>query len=439
MTWISPLTVGVACLAIGLLAGYAIPRQEAPRAEEAQTSGGALASEPGKTSPGPSAPASPKAEYAFKFPANTSVPKQKTSAATGPSAPARTDHRAKMEWLQKLPAAELPRLVTELCQSAGPDGLGNDERRLLSGAIDRWWREDGTGLLAWLKQLPSNRSKQYLVEKLLEKVSSEDPAQAAALAESFKSADPQWDNSPMFDNLLEKEVNQAWERPGVTADEMLALYSRFSRGNRCQGTYLKTYPEGFDFRKFLDGMAALNRQDGKNPARMPPDILQAWAKADPQAAADWLLQHEATKREGGEVSFVEWEDIVNGITARSGPQAYHQWAAGIVTQGEGELRTAILKESNDQQLAGIVAQIPGAAARDAVLSAAIASSSNYGRDDLTRLGLVSTTEARLRVIAENADNLAELIRRGRNDPSLWPRVGLTPEQVATALAKAASN
>jgi len=433
VTRISPLTVGVACLAIGLVAGYSIPRREAPRAEQAQKSD-PLAAEPNKPAPGTFSSARPKANYAFKFPESTST-KQKPGTATAESVPAATDHQARMEWLEKLPAADLPQLLTELCRSAGPDGLGSDDRRLLGGAIDRWWREDGAGLLAWLKQLPSNRSKQYLVEKLLQRVSSQDPAQAAALAESFKSADPQLDNSPVFDDLLEKEVNQAWERPGVTADEMLALYSRFSRGTRCQGTYLKTYPEGFDFRKFLDGMASLNRQDGKNPARMPPDILQAWAKADPQAAAGWLLQHEATKRESGEVSFVEWEDIVNGITARSGPQAYHRWAAGVVTQSQGELRTAILKESNDQQLAGIVELIPDAASRDMVVAEAIATSKSYGRDELGRIGLISTPEARLRVIAKNASNLHSLIERGRNDPSLWPRVGLTSEQVAAVLSK----
>lgn len=435
MKWISPLTVGVACLAMGLLAGYSIPRREAPPTGEGQTNGAPWAAEPGKPAPRPPASASPKADHAFKFPKSAATPKQKAAATIAQSGPPATDDKARIEWLHTLPAADLPRLVTELCQSAGPNGLGNDERWLLSGAIDRWWREDGAGLLAWLKQLPSNRSKQYLVEKLLERISSQDPAQAAALAESFKSADPQWDSSPVFDSLLEKEVNQAWERPGITADEMLALYSRFSRGTRCQGTYLKTYPDGFDFRKFLDGMASLNRQDGKSPARMPPDILQAWAKADPQAAADWLLQHEATKRENGEVSFVEWDDIVNGITARSGAQAYLQWAAGVVTQGQGELRTVILRESNDQQLAGIIGVIPDAASRDVVLAAAIAASKNYGRDELGRIGLISTPEARLRIIAENADRFHSMIERGRNDPSLWPRIGLTSEQVAAALLK----
>ena len=426
---ISPLIVGIACLAIGLLAGYSIPREKRLATGDEQSSV-SMAIQPSSAPPNTQRP---KAEYAFKFPEITASPKQKPAAATGPSLPAAKDHKARMEWLQKLPTADLPQFVTGLCQSAGPDGLANNEKWLLGRALNKWWEEDSAGLLAWLKQLPSSRSKQYLLETLLEQVSSEDPAQAAALAESFKAADPQWDNGKLLDTFLEKEVNQAWERPGVTADEMLALYSRFSRGNQCQGTYLKTYPEGFDFRKFLDGMASLNRQDGKNPARMPPDILQAWAKADTQAAADWLLRHEATKQENGEVSFVEWEDIVNGITARSGPQAYHQWAAGIVTQGQGELRAAILRESNDQQLAGIVEQIPGAATRDAVLSAAIASSGSYGRDELTRLGLVSTPEARLRVIAENTSSLSELIRRGRTDPSLWPRVGLTPDQVDAAL------
>jgi hypothetical protein len=429
MIWISPLAVGVACLAVGLLAGYSIPRQPADPTEEEQPAT-ALAIQP--NAPRPRIPET-KAKYAFKFPATTATAKKTPEAQRTLSSSPVDNDKSKAQWLQNLSRADLPQVISEMCQIAGPNGLSNDDRWLLNGVLAKWWREDEAGLLAWLRQLPNNRSKRYLLATLLQRMGSTNPSRAMALAESFKAADPEWDNGDLLNSFVEREVNKAWQRPGITAEEMLTLYGRYSRDGNCFGYPLKIYPSNFDFRTFLDGIAALNRQDGKQPARMPPDILQAWVKVDPQAAAEWLLQHEATKDKNGEVSFVGWDDIAKGITARSGPQAYHQWAAGIVTQGQGELRAAILRESNDQQLAGIVEQIPGAATRDAVLSAAIASSGSYGRDELTRLGLVSTPEARLRVIAENTSSLSELIRRGRTDPSLWPRVGLTPDQVDAAL------
>lgn len=438
MRWISPATVGLACLAIGLLAGNSIPRPEAVRPEEARTNNASLGAGPEKTAERPM-PTRPKADYAFKFTESTKGPGKKPAATVASSLPAATDHEARMEWLKNLPTTDLPQLVTDLCARAGPKGLSNHDTRMLDSAIGRWWQEDSAGLFSWLRQLPSSRSKHYLVEKLLRWVAFKDPAQAVALAESFKAADPEWDNGELLNSFVEREVNAAWQKPGITADDMLALYARYSRGTSSSGTYMKTYPSDFDFRKFLDGIAALNRVDGKKPARMPPDILQAWAKNDPQAATEWLLQHEAMKDKNGEVSFVEWDDIVSGITARSGPQAYHQWAAGVVTKGRGELRDAVLRESNDQQLTGIVAQIPDTATRDAVLAEAIASSKNSNRDELLRIGLLSTPETRLRAIAENRGQLATLIERGRNDPSLWPRVGLTTAQVAEALSKAGNR
>ena len=430
----TPLTIGVACFALGLLAGYSTPRREAPSAGEAQTDDASLIAEPGKFATRPSAHGRPKTDSAFKFPESTASPKQKTAATIAQSGPPATDHEARMEWLQKLPAADLPRLVTELCQSAGPDGLGSDDRRLLSGALDRWWQEDGAGLLSWLRQLPSGRSKHYLVERLLQRIAFKDPAQAAALAESFKAADPEWDNAKLQDSLVEREVNQAWQTPGVTAEERLALHSRFSRGNKGSGPHMKTYPQNFDFRKFLDGMVALNQRDGKNPAQMPSDVLEAWARIEPQAAAEWLLRYESTEEKDGRIPFAGWDDISRGVTARSGLQAYHQWAAGIVVQGSGELRDLILRQSRDPQLAGIVGQITDAATRDSVLAKAIATSDFFNeRDNLGRLGLVSTPEMRLRIIVENADRFQSLIERGKTDPSFWSRIGLTTEQVASAL------
>ena len=431
MFWISPLTVGVACLAVGLLAGYSIPRQPADPTDEEQPAT-ALAIQP--NAPRPRIPDT-KAKYAFKFPAATATAKKTPEAQRTLSRPPVDDEKSAAEWLQNLSRADLPQVISEMCRIAGPNGLSNDDRWLRDVVLAKWWRQDEAGLLAWLRQLPNNRSKRYLLATLFRRMGSTNPSRAVALAESFKAADPEWDNGDLLNSFVDREVNKAWQRPGITAEEMLTLYGRYSRGTTSSGNSLKTYPSNFDFRTFLDGIAALNRQDGKDPARMPPDILEAWTKVDPQAAAEWLLQHEASKDKNGEVSFVEWDDIARGITARSGPQAYHQWAAGIVAQGKGEMRDAILRESDDQQLVRIVAQITDPAARDAAVSAAIASYESSGSDELGRLGLISTPEARLRAIAENSNDLYGLIERGKNDPSLWPRIGLTSEQVAEALSK----
>lgn len=428
MTWLSPLIVGVACLAAGLLAGYSMPRAErnTNKVEPAE----AMATP--HPEPRPPVPGQPKAKYAFTFPKTTPASQKHAASGILQSVPPAGDRQARQEWLQGLTPTELGELLANLCQSAGPSGLEGEDRNLVNTALRKWWDKDSDGLLAWLGRFPRGGSKNYLLTNLLQWLAGPDSRKAMSLAESFKAQDPEWDNSKLLNQLLEREARAAWEKPGVTAEEMLAIYSRASRGNNSTGTHQRTYPLNFDFRKFLDGMASLNRQDGKNPALMPPDILQAWAKTDPEAAIRWLVDYENNKQTNGSIPFVGWQDIVGGVIARSGPQAYHQWAANIVTQSDAGLRDTLIRQSDEADLVGIVQQIGNPAQRDEVLASAI-QSDRWGRDEINLLSMISTPEARLQVIVGKLGRT--WIEQGNTDPSFWSRLGLTKEQVDAAVAK----
>jgi aryl carrier-like protein len=428
LTWLSPLTVGVACLTTGLLAGYSIPRDRQAAGEKEQAVHVATARVEAK----PPTSNQPKAKYAFTFPKTSPTTKKPATSGILQSVPPSGNQRARQEWLQSLAPEDLGKLLDSLCQSAGPAGLSGEEKGLVRSALQQWWRKDGDSLLAWLGQLPSGGAKNYLLSNLLQWLAGQDSQRAMALAESFKAQDPEWDSSRLLNQLLEKEARAAWEKPGVTAEEMLAIYSRAGRGNNCTGAHQNTYPLNFDYRKFLDGMVSLNRQDGKSPAIMPPDILDAWAKADPEAAIRWLVDYEKNKETNGTVPFVGWQNIVSGVIARSGPQAYHQWAAQIVTQSDAGLRDTVIRQSEEADLVGIVQQIGNPAQRDEVLASAI-ESDRWRRDKINLLTLISTPEARLEVIV---DKLGSAWIEQRNaDPAFWPRLGLTKEQVDAAVAK----
>jgi len=432
MAWISPLTVGTACLAAGLLAGYSIPRdrQDTNKEEPAED----IATP--RPEPQAPLPGQPKAKYAFTFPKTTPAAQKHGTPGILQSIPPAGNRQARQDWLQGLTPTELGELLESLCQSAGPSGLEGEEKGLVNTALQKWWQKDGEGLIAWLRRLPRGGSKNYLLNNLLRWLAGADSRKAMALAESFKAQDPEWDDSELLNKIVEREARAAWEKPGVTAEEMLAIYSRASRGNNSVGFQQRTYPLNFDFRKFLDGMVSLNRQDGKNPALMPPDILQAWAKTDPEAAIRWLVDYEKNKKTNGAVPFVGWENIMGGVIARSGPQAYHQWAANIVTQSDEGLRDMVIRQSNDADLVGIVQQISNPAQRDEVLASAI-KGDRWGRDEINLLAMISTPEARLRVIATKFNS--NWIERAKTDPSLWQRIGLTQEQVNAALAESVSR
>jgi len=195
------------------------------------------------------------------------------------------------------------------------------------------------------------------------------------------------------------------------------------------------YPAGFDFRKFLNGLAALSAGPGESLAEMPSDTLEEWAKVDPQAAVQWFLDSHTEERPWGRVSFAGWESIADGVAATRGPQAYHQWAASILAQpDQGELRDVILRESDSADIVGIIGQIGDTAQRDAALAAAVTSGSWQRKDDIELLGMISTPEARLQVIGNSSHNFTEWIERGQRDPSFWPKAGLTTEQVSTAMS-----
>jgi hypothetical protein len=428
LTWLSPLTMGVVCLAAGLLAGYSLPRSRQAAGEKDKEAHVAAVHAEAK------APTSdqPKAKYAFTFPKTSPNAKKQATPGVLQSLPPAANRQARQEWLQSLTPDNLAKLLEELCQSAGPSGLDYKEKGLVNNALREWWQKDSNGLLAWLGKLPRGGSKNYLLNNLLEWLAARDSRQATALAENFKAQDPEWDNTRLLNRLVDREAQAAWEKPGVTAEEMLAIYSRAGRGRNCTGVHRRTYPLDFDYRKFLDGMASLNRQDGKSPAIMPPDILDAWAKADPEAAIRWLVDYEENKSTKGEVPFVDWQNIVGGVTARSGPRAYHQWAATIVTQSDAKLRNLVIQQSRDADIVGIAQQIGNAAQRDEVFASAI-KNGRYGRDEINLLGLVSTPEARLKVIVDNHGR--DWVERGKADPSFLQKVGLTKEQLDAAVAE----
>lgn len=430
MRWTSPVTVGLASLAVGFVAGYSIPRDGgsyAPGGRDTATA------RPPAATPGGKTVNSTRAEASVPR-----VPEARPISAASTfrsSLPPSDDPLARQKWAQNLPTSDIPSLVTGLCADLGPEGLPYEDRGLIDSALQTWWEKDSAALLDWLKRLPNSGTKRYLVSRLLAPMANDDPSRAAALAESFKAQDPEWNDSELQDTLVKKQVEETWKQSGVTADDMLQLYSRFSRGRGTTGERVGVYPLNFDFRKFLDGMAALSQQDGKSLAEMPSDALEAWAKVDPQAAVQWLVESQSDGRHRHGVTFADWEDIANGIAATSGPQAYHQWAADIVVQPQqSKLRELILQRSSDADLIGIIEKIGNVAQRDEALATAVGTSNRWrNENDIEKLAMISTPEGRLRVIAQNPDRFESWIKRGKTDPSFWPRAGLSPEQVNAVL------
>jgi hypothetical protein len=416
------MTTGLACLAIGLLGGYFLPR--------GATKHSALTGDK-QSGDHQESVASAGNQPVISF---LTQPKEAADAyldsagAPLPIPPPNLDYAARSEWLQKLPVSDLRRLVGNLCDEAGPEGLEYEDKSLIESALEKWWDRDSAGLLSWLRKLPNGGTKSYLVTEFLKDIGENDASRAKALAASFKAADPEWDNGEILNSLIRPEISEAWKKPGVSAEEILSLYERLSPEDRPQGHSVGIYPPDFDFRKFLNGLSALQEEKGGYERERPSDIIKEWSKTDPQAAAEWLIEEKSKAEQRQNHFSVGWRSLAEGVAAKSGPQAYHQWAAEIVTQSGAQVRDMILSESEDEDLVGIIGSIGNPTLREEVsLSQAVR------RGDIEMFGRFSTAEARLSAIAQDPLTFSRWITRGKADPSFWPRAGLTAEQVATVL------
>ena len=422
MRWTPSLTTGMACLILGVVTGYLLPRQSELLPIDAKPPTSAKS------------PAITKPVYASTFPASPGLSEAGTSARSSSkeilrSMPNADDYSARSEWLDKLPADDFPQLIAALCENPGPDGISREDGYVVANALENWWKKDGAGLLAWLRKLPNGATKRYLVSELLEDVARNDKPRAKAMASSFKAADPEWDNSGVLDSFAWEEINEAWKKPGVTAAKMLALYKSLSGKSDAQTYHTESYPAGFDFRTFLDGVDKLGEgKDGRWAGTW--SLISAWAKEDPQAAASWYIEKINAAGQDGGSRLMGWRQIAEGVSERNGPLAYHQWAAVMVAESGDKVRQMILNESSDEDLAGIMENMA-----DQALRTDISLTQAMRRQDIDLFAMFSTPEQRLGAIAKDPRGFYRWIQKGKSDPSFWPRAGLTAEQVAAVLPK----
>ena len=362
--------------------------------------------------------------------------KQKQTAARQllGSMPHRDNYSERRKWLEQLSISRIPVLLEALCENISPGGLDYHDKSAIEKSIERWLKESPDECVAWINQLQPGATKRYFLETLLEEMLKTDPERALAMSESYQSEDPDWKHEAITARYVRFKISDAWKKPDVTAEEMLTLFSELPRGNSSGGSNLESYPESFDFKAFLDGMASLNKEDGKQPRTMPLDLLEKWARRDLQAATQWFLQNAEDK---ASVPFQDWGDIATAVTATSGAAAYHQWAADLLAQASENQFNKIVEEIERRDALDIAFAIQDTSLRDRTLQKM--ASRAVGDDPsqaITLYAEISTPQARLTAIEQNS---TYYFREWLKDNSLtaahWQKLGLTEQQVRAAVEK----
>ena len=421
----------MSAFALGLGGGYFAPRF--PSRTEVQTESAAVIKDTAnaeKIASEPDASLSPAATAIS--PTLLPQPVANSPLVISPGVSAEERHRQ----LRELPPEAFPTLMAELCSDIGPKGLKHQEQHLIQNGLRKWWKSNRETLLQWVASQPNSATKRYLMSEILEDfLLKEDPERAKTLAEAYRLQDPKW--AAEYNNLMVSgPIEAAWKNPQTTADQMLALYKTVNRGRHTQGTGVDVYPEGFDFGKFMDGMDAMNQADGLKSSIMPSDTLTAWAKQDPQQAAQWLLQATAKWKEQNRfgLPFARWEQIAKAVAGNRGPQAYYDWAAKFVGDLDETSRRSLLSAyGRDGDVLGILSATKDATTRDKVLTSAI--STGDSEQTLAYLKMLSTPGARLNAIKGNKQKLAELTKDFEVDKSVYQQLGLTEKQLQEALAE----
>lgn len=336
--------------------------------------------------------------------------------------------------LDRMSSQDFPLLIEGLCAEAGPGGMANEQRNFFNSALKKWWSMDRDAVIRWLKDLPPGPTKRFLATKILsDLLLPVDPRQVQSLVKDFKAQDPGWDYAQFNDSVLDYSIQQAWKNPQVTAEQMLELYAQVSRGNSTSFHNVSIYPEGFDFRKFMDGISSMEGDDG-NLSLMPGDTLEAWAKLDPQAAATWFVEtsSKGSKSHISSPMFFGWQKIADAVAAANGTEGYYRWAAEVFQGSNENFLRQIAWNAKEADIVGVANAIQDTAARDRILGLVA------GGSDITHagryLGLMSSPEARLQTIRDNRHKFNFLIKELNLDTSALQQLGLTKEQIDSALS-----
>ncbi|MEX1113855.1 MAG: hypothetical protein WEB53_01305 [Akkermansiaceae bacterium] len=410
------LLLGSGCLALGLAGGYFL-------------------SQNGKSASSPPILTAPLIKSARPASERTQAKRDGETRKFRQSIPPSDQYVERTQWLENLAVDKIAALIEALCTDIGPDGLQYQDKSFLEKALKKWWQEDREGTLKWASQLPSGGFKRYIMKFSLGELLKDDAPQALAMSEAYQAEDPEWSHVAFQDTHVWNSITEALKKPATTAEEMLAQFSKLSRGTGTTGSDVGSYPENFDFRKLLEEIDAGNLKDEKRPSFMPSDVLHGWAKADPKAATEWFLLMADNQRD---VAFQDWADIAKAVSISSGPRGYHEWAAGIIAEATPKQRSAIFENTNDQDAMGIAASISDVGLRDTVLAAAAqrnSGTSGQTEQTINFLSQISTPEARLQAITNDQGQYAWWIKTYTIPASGWQKLGLTREQFDDALDK----
>lgn len=189
--------------------------------------------------------------------------------------------------------AEFPALLAEMDDKAGLSGLDSPGANQLRQLFKAWHAKAPEAALAWLRALPKPGDRHRLLWDIVDGVAETDLDGAVSMLRQYGTDDEGF-IVIIPDKLLEKAMEQGEDK----LLEVCKLGLRHSGDwpSSCQ----LSYPQGFDFRRVLDGLAAAQTAIGEQGrfANVPSNLLSEWAKREFQGAWAWLQENKTVPDNG---------------------------------------------------------------------------------------------------------------------------------------------
>lgn len=206
--------------------------------------------------------------------------------------------------LEDLSAEDLRTLIDEFQHLAGFNGLTNTQKHHLDKIITQWYLVAPEESLSWINQLENKVDRSKIISSLAEMESEQDLEKGMALVRDNLSPE---DGYLLPWLMLQKAVNISEEKYLEVSKLSISSTTSWSSGKL-------SYPEGFDYSMVLNELEKQVKDSGdQRHGISPSNLMVSWAKADPEAAYDWLQENNATTGH-------RMTEYVNGLASIRSPQ-----------------------------------------------------------------------------------------------------------------------
>ena len=344
---------------------------------------------------------------------------------------ARYNEAKTKEALDQVKTEEFSRLLGELVRRAGFTGLDYKDAESMVNLVAAWYDREPEAALGWVLAFENAKDREQLLTGIIGKVSGKDLKQGLALLQQYgRKENGGW--------LMPMELFQGLTQLG--ADGMASALGSFISTDGNSGGSSLTFPQDFDFRRLLDGVAEIQKGlKGEQAIGMvPSNLLSEWAKRDPSSAWEWLQQ-------GKKASYASPDEFFKGYRANVSNDEFTSFLAEVVgdktADEKGRFRTAwqaLAEDPNIVALDSFMRKLPGDRSRNLLGLFNVAARGSGGRYDLFKEILIRQMSP-----DERASVLAAHFRESSPDKEFYTpllqQLGHSDEEIQRMLSPAAER